>query len=98
MRQDLVAGPTQFLPWSASSEAACRDEAFDSTQAISEGWMIVPSANRHQAWQLQRVDDIRTFGTDVQAWCFVFDRAEQGSAYHQRAISFLARQPGRQAA
>lgn len=89
MRQDVVAGPPQFLPWSILTEAPRGEAAFDNTQALAEGWMIVRSANRHQPWQLQRVDQVKTFGTDVEAWCYVFDQADQGSAYHQQAIFFL---------
>lgn len=97
MRQDVVAGPTQNPPFPLLSEAPRDSDEFNSTQAIAEGWMIVRAANRHRAWQLQRVDDIATFRTDVDAWCFVFDRAEQGSEYHQNAIAFLAQQPERRA-
>lgn len=92
MRQQVTAGTAAHLPLSMPVEASNPDQAFDCSQAISEGWMILQSTNRHQSWQLQRVDNARTFGTDVEAWCFVFDRAEQGSTYHQRAIEFLAQQ------
>src|SRR5690606_4665780 len=98
MRQDVVAGPAQKPPFQMLSGASFGQQGFDSTQAIAEGWMIVQPANRHRSWQLQRVDDIATFRTDVDAWCFVFDQAEQGSEYHQRALAFLTQQPGRQAA
>lgn len=93
MRQTAVAGTKRFLPWSISVDTPTPSpEPFDSAQAISEGWMIIQSANRHQPWQLQRVDHARAFNSDVEAWCFVFDRADQGSVYHQQALSFLTQQ------
>ena len=98
MRQDVVASPSQYLPWSLPAQTSRPEAAFDNAQALSEGWMIVHTANRHQPWQLQRVDNVKTFLTDVDAWCFVFDQADQGSAYHQRAISFLDQHARRQVA
>ncbi|WP_234053737.1 MULTISPECIES: hypothetical protein [unclassified Xanthobacter] len=66
---------------------------FDWRRARAEGWGIFErpgSADGH--WQMGRLLGASRFGTDGEAWLFVWQRAAMGSAYHQAALGFVEAQ------
>ena len=73
----------------------------DAAAAEAEGWAIFRCyGSGNGPWQLQRFDDpddhanvpaANPFGADTDVWVHVRDRAAAGSALHQRALDFLAR-------
>lgn len=62
-------------------------EQFDATRAIEEGWSIFSVGGN--AYQLQRLDEAEVFKSDEDAWKFVWDKAQEGSFYHQSALNFI---------
>ena len=63
---------------------------FDNTQAEQEGWSIFDCAGSDNGrWQLQKCDDKHVFMSDLNAWDFVRQMADAGSAYHVEALRFL---------
>jgi hypothetical protein len=66
---------------------------FDNKQAISEGWDIFEVDNEagqlKPQVQLQKCYDAEIFADDGDAWLFVRERAAEGSAYHQAALSLI---------
>lgn len=60
---------------------------FDDKQASEEGWSIFDAGT--DGLQLQKIDEQDVFLEDVDAWNFVWEKAQVGSPYHQNALSFL---------
>ena len=68
--------------------AATKNDDWDNTQAEDEGWAIF-TANTGPEFQIQRDDEQGIFEEDEDAWKFVAEQANAGSAYHQQALLFL---------
>jgi hypothetical protein len=63
---------------------------FDNAQAASEGWVIANCyGSENGPWQLQKIDEMDAFLTDVYAWRHVVMQSIAGSAYHRSALEFL---------
>ena len=72
----------------------------DSAAACADGWNIFECfGSDNGPWQIQRLDEPSDwpefhgrpypFAEDADAWCHVWQKAEEGSALHQRALAFL---------
>lgn len=57
-----------------------------------EGWCLSFSCGDYKTlpWQLQKLDASLHFETDAEAWRFVTEKAQKGSALHRNALAFLA--------
>lgn len=66
------------------------DFAYPTTHPSSEGWDIFESAGSVDGpFQIQRNDEDAVFADDSEAWRFVWDKAQGGSAYHKGALDWL---------
>lgn len=62
---------------------------FDNTQAALEGWSVSEVGAVGDAFRLEKLDERNKFGTDQQAWVFVYLSAKSGSVYHAAALAYL---------
>lgn len=62
---------------------------FDNTLAMEEGWAISKCSGIDEPYRLEKIDEYGLFDTDAKVWEHVYNLAEMGSVYHQKAISFL---------
>lgn len=62
---------------------------FDNTLAMEEGWAISKCSVIDEPYLLEKIDEYGLFDTDAKVWEHVYNLAEMGSVYHQKAISFL---------
>lgn len=73
-----------------------RLDAFDNTQANTEGWGIFsmhPPFHADEPFQLEAVMNPEigpeVFDDDNSAWAYVRARAAEGSSYHQSALDYI---------
>ena len=59
---------------------------FDQTQARTEGWRIIYIMN-HGQYDIIKDDKANQFFSDAEARTFVARRANEGSDYHEAALS-----------
>lgn len=62
-----------------------KSKTFSNSYAHQEGWTLQVCWDR---WDIQRLidDPQKRFSCDFEAQCFVKDKADAGSIYHQLAL------------
>lgn len=92
-------GSVELVPLAKLFDGDPYDEVMPPTEEKTlaemypEGWCLSQYAVDSGAfWAIQRIDEMGRFGSDIEAYAYVREAAERGSAAHMKAIDQHGRQ------